>query len=257
MILAATAGTAGAGTAIRGRRRRPTDIPLPKVAIVFSQRQPRQRRRPSADRGSAGPGSRALTNPIAGTIDDHATKSPDGRLVLFQRETRRGRADRAVDLANPASSRSSIRDAAPLRTARPTSDLRGPSTVARALHSGDGSVRRQDDAASAAALLGQARRKRSAARIPEGVDPTYRGGDSAILTRRKDDGLPSRHEGSTGVVKYAIFKSRPDGSHAQQMTPWDLNADRPSVSPARSGPTAGLVAFETYGGGRPGAETSP
>ena len=55
-----------------------------------------------------------------------------------------------------------------------------------------------------------------------------------------------------GILKFAIFKSRPDGSNAQQMTPWDLNGDRPSVSPARSGPTAGLVAFETYGGAAPG-----
>lgn len=40
----------------------------------------------------------------------------------------------------------------------------------------------------------------------------------------------------------------PDGTHVRRLTPWSLYADRPSVSPARSGPTAGLISFETNGG---------
>jgi Tol biopolymer transport system component len=86
---------------------------------------------------------------------------------------------------------------------------------------------------------------------PSDLDPTI----EEVIPRFSPDGKTMvflRDGRIDGVVKYAIFKSRPDGSHAQQMTPWDLNADRPSVSPARSGPTAGLVAFETYGGGMPG-----
>jgi len=55
-----------------------------------------------------------------------------------------------------------------------------------------------------------------------------------------------------GVLHFALFRMRVDGTGVQQLTPWELNADRPSVSPARYGPTAGLVAFETFGGGNPG-----
>ena len=52
-----------------------------------------------------------------------------------------------------------------------------------------------------------------------------------------------------GVLHFAIFRMRPDSTHVRRLTPWDLDADRPSVSPARSGPTAGLISFETNGGG--------
>lgn len=54
-----------------------------------------------------------------------------------------------------------------------------------------------------------------------------------------------------GVLRFAIFRRQAGSTHVHQLTPWNLNADRPSVSPARSGPTAGLVAFETHGGGSP------
>ena len=55
-----------------------------------------------------------------------------------------------------------------------------------------------------------------------------------------------------GVLHFALFRMRVDGTGVQQLTPWELNADRPSVSPARHGPTAGLVSFETFGGGNAG-----
>ena len=54
-----------------------------------------------------------------------------------------------------------------------------------------------------------------------------------------------------GVLHFAIFRMRSDMTHVRRLTPWALDADRPSVSPARTGPTAGLVAFETNGGGSP------
>jgi Tol biopolymer transport system component len=49
----------------------------------------------------------------------------------------------------------------------------------------------------------------------------------------------------------AVFRMRPDGTDVRQLTPWELNADLPDVSPARSGPTKDLVAFETFGHGGP------
>ena len=54
-----------------------------------------------------------------------------------------------------------------------------------------------------------------------------------------------------GALHFAVFAMRPDSTHVRQLTPWNLDADRPSVSPARSGPTAGLVSFETHGGASP------
>ncbi len=59
----------------------------------------------------------------------------------------------------------------------------------------------------------------------------------------------TRDQYINGVLRFAIFRMRADSTHVRQLTPWDLNADRPSVSPARSGRTAGLVSFETHGGG--------
>ncbi len=54
-----------------------------------------------------------------------------------------------------------------------------------------------------------------------------------------------------GVLRFAIFLRRPGSTHVRRLTPWSLDADRASVSPARSGPTAGLISFETHGGGSP------
>lgn len=50
-------------------------------------------------------------------------------------------------------------------------------------------------------------------------------------------------------TRVAIFKLRLDGTHPQQLTPWELDADLADVSPARYGPTKNLVVFETYGHG--------
>ncbi len=61
----------------------------------------------------------------------------------------------------------------------------------------------------------------------------------------------TRDQTVEGELHFAIFRMRSDSTHVRQLTPWDLNADRPAVSPARSGPTAGLVSFETHGGGSP------
>lgn len=61
----------------------------------------------------------------------------------------------------------------------------------------------------------------------------------------------SRDHRIDGVLHFAIFRMRADSTHVRPLTAWNLDADRPSVSPARSGPTAGLVSFETHGGAFP------
>jgi dipeptidyl aminopeptidase/acylaminoacyl peptidase len=57
-----------------------------------------------------------------------------------------------------------------------------------------------------------------------------------------------RDQHVNGVLHFAVFRMRPDSTHVRQLTPWGLDADRASISPARTGPTAGLVSFETHGG---------
>jgi TolB protein len=49
----------------------------------------------------------------------------------------------------------------------------------------------------------------------------------------------------------ALFRMRPDGTHACRLTPWALSADIHDVSPATSGPTEDLAVFETYGHNQP------
>jgi Tol biopolymer transport system component len=49
----------------------------------------------------------------------------------------------------------------------------------------------------------------------------------------------------------AVFRMRLDGTGLRQLTSWDLDADLPRISPATSGPTQGLVVFQTYGKGNP------
>lgn len=88
---------------------------------------------------------------------------------------------------------------------------------------------------------------------PPGIDGVFEdvharfapGGKYLVFTRgRASDG----HN--------AAFRMAPDGTHARRLTPWQLDADLPDVSPARSGPTKDLVAFETFGHGAEPPETS-
>jgi Tol biopolymer transport system component len=47
----------------------------------------------------------------------------------------------------------------------------------------------------------------------------------------------------------AAFRMDADGTDVRRLTPWRLQADLADLSPATSGPTKDLVAFETYGHG--------
>ncbi len=229
---------------------------LPKTAIVYSQVNPGGNGVHLRIGDPLGLGSRPLTPAVAGEYVNHATKSPDGRRVLFEYETPDGLFMGMVDLARPGVIE--IIDSG----CRATLDCEGevgPSWSAdgkRVLFQRVmGPFNEEGDVVSAVLysvkLDGTDLRRVSA----PGVDPVF----EDVGPRFSPDGkwmVFIRVTRIDGILKFAIFKSRPDGSVAQQMTPWDLNGDRPSVSPARSGPTAGLVAFETYGGAAPGAAMS-
>ncbi len=55
-----------------------------------------------------------------------------------------------------------------------------------------------------------------------------------------------------GDLHYAAYRMRRDGTAVTRLTPWALDADRATPSPATYGPGAGLIAFETHGGWNPG-----
>ena len=88
VVLAASAGTASASASPPAPRTSSVaGIPLPKVAIVFSQLNPDGNGVHLRIGDPLGLASRPLTNPVAGTYVNHAAKSPDGRSVLFEYET--------------------------------------------------------------------------------------------------------------------------------------------------------------------------
>jgi Tol biopolymer transport system component len=80
-----------------------------------------------------------------------------------------------------------------------------------------------------------------------GIDGTYE--DSRAYLAADHDYLTfSRIRTADG--RWALFRARPDGSHPQQLTPWDLSAAEVyDLSTARSGPTEDLIVFESYGRG--------
>ena len=49
----------------------------------------------------------------------------------------------------------------------------------------------------------------------------------------------------------AVWGVAPDGTDVRRLTPWKLHAQLPHLSPATSGPTAGLIVFQSYGEGNP------
>ena len=53
----------------------------------------------------------------------------------------------------------------------------------------------------------------------------------------------------------ALFRMNPDGIDMRQLTPWELDADVPGISPVDNGPTRDLVVFETFGHGANPPET--
>jgi Tol biopolymer transport system component len=80
-----------------------------------------------------------------------------------------------------------------------------------------------------------------------GIDGTYE--DSrASIARDRDYLTFARIRTADG--RWALFRARLDGSHAQQLTPWDISAAEVyDLSTAASGPTKDLIVFESYGRG--------
>ena len=245
LMLAGVVGASGAwatpADAIGGRTR---ENPLPKVAIVFSQMSPSGDGVHLRIGDPLGLMSRGLTARSPGVVDDHASRSPDGWLVLFERTTDHGSDIGIVHIAEPGVV--TIIDTG-CRTTPDCAGAVGPTwsfdgsrvLFTRVMAPIDGSGEAASAALYSVKLDGSDLQRVSSPALAPGTE------ESAV--KFSPDGRMRvflRGTSIAGVRRFAIFKSDADGSHAQQMTPWELDADRPSISPARSGPTAGLVVFD-------------
>lgn len=189
-----------------------------------------------------------LTHPAAGSQDIDPRISPDGRHILFERDTlgtsqawvvrTDGRHEHQIDLG----------------CVDPCAGTNTPSWTPDGHHllydRVSGPFNEAGDAASAllwkADLDGRHNARFSAAGLDlstEETDPSFAPAGYLIVL----------HGPSTGHS--AIFRLRADGTHPRRLTPWSLDADLPAVSPTASGPSHDLVVFETYGRGAPAGAT--
>jgi TolB protein len=195
--------------------------------------------------GPNGKHVRALTHPASGVVDVDAQISPNGRKVLYEQDSPDGSA--RIGLVNSDGSRDHLLSLGCghqcLGDLTPAFTPDGRHLIwTRVL----GPVK-NGNAASAvlwkAALDGSHRQRFSQPGI-DGTFEDYRArfapAGYLIFVRLRDSDMDQ-----------AVFRMTPDHRHIRRLTPWALNADIADISPAKSGPTKGLVAFETYGHGAP------
>lgn len=196
--------------------------------------------------GPSGKHVRPLTHPASGVVDLDAQISPNGRWVLYERDfpdgsSRIGRVNSdgsGDDLVNLGCTGRCLGDLTPAFT---------PDGRHLIWTRVTGPVDQHGNAASAvlwkADLDGSHRHRFSQPGI-DGTFEDYRArfapAGYLIFIRLRDSDMDQ-----------AVFRMTRDHRHIRRLTPWSLDADIADISPARSGPTKGLVAFETYGHGAP------
>jgi Tol biopolymer transport system component len=189
---------------------------------------------------------RALTHPASGVVDLDAQISPRGRKVLYERDLPDGSSriglvssdGRHDHLLNLGCTGQCLGDLTPSFTPDGRHVIWTRVT---------GPVDASGNAASAvlwrARLDGSHRHRFSQPGI-DGTFEDYRArfapGGYLIFERLRDSDMDQ-----------AVFRMTRDHRHIRRLTPWALDADIADISPARSGPTKGLVVFETYGHGAP------
>jgi Tol biopolymer transport system component len=199
-----------------------------------------------------GSGFRVLTHPEEGSQDIDPKVSPNGRGIVFERDTpdgsligfvgSDGSGERIIDTHCVAPCEDDIEptwtpDGRHIAFTRVVGPFTGPgeSAVSAVLWTTD--------------LGGRHLRRLS----PQGIDGVY----EDYIARWTPDGrtltfLRVRNE----PFNSALFARGVNGRHERQLTPWEIDADIYDVSQARWGPTKGLLAFETFGHGAPEGQSS-
>ncbi|WP_426594939.1 TolB family protein [Cellulomonas sp. McL0617] len=179
---------------------------------------------------------RVLTNPADGVADIHPHISPDGKMVTFERDYPDGRVDVML-----VGSQGAGEHAVPLGCTDPCAQDLTPSWAPDGRHLVFTRVIGPfTPLAASAALYSAALDGSHLARISRtGIDGQY---EDYVATFAPRGYMVFLRVASDETA--AVFRLDHDGSE-HQLTPWDLHADLPSVSPARSGPTRDLVVFET------------
>ena len=189
---------------------------------------------------------RPLTHPASGVVDLDAQISPNGRKVLYERDlpdgssrigvvNSDGRHDHLLDLG---CTQQCLGDLTPAFT---------PDGRHLIWTRVVGPVDQNGNAASAvlwkARLDGRHRQRFS----QPGIDGTF----EDYRARFAPSGYLIFERLRDSDMDQAVFRMTPDHNHIRRLTPWTLDADIADISPATSGPTKGLVVFETYGHGAP------
>ena len=183
---------------------------------------------------------RQVTHPGVGEQDIDPRISPNGRYILFERDTADtskagivgvdGRGERLIDL----------------RCTDPCAGTNTPSWFPGGEHllydRVSGPFNSAGDAASANLWKSDLYGGHQSRFSDPALDPATEETVPSFAPAGYMTVIHGRPDGST-----AVFRLRLDGTHAHQLTPWSLNADLPEVSPAESGPSRNLVVFETAG----------
>jgi Tol biopolymer transport system component len=183
-----------------------------------------------------------ITNPPAGSQDIDPRISPDGRHILFERDDADG-----ISTAGIVGTDGHGEALIDLGCTDPCAGTNTPTWTPDGRHLVYDRVSGPfDDAGDAAsAVLWQANLNGTHQRRVS--DPSL----DSVRTEETDASFaPAGYRvvlRDTIDRQSAIFRERADGSHAVQLTPWELLADLPFVSPARFGPTKDLVVFEATG----------
>jgi dipeptidyl aminopeptidase/acylaminoacyl peptidase len=191
-----------------------------------------------------GSDQRQLTPVTAGVNDIDATVSPSGRLVLFTRGTPDTAEQRLVPVSGGPSTKVELGCAGACLGDDKGTWLSNNRIAFTRFLVGDEYPEGYAAILYSATLAGSGLRRLS----PPGPDGVYEDLYARFAPDR-DFLVFSRARISDGAM--AVFRMAPDGSQVRQLTPWDLDAVLPHISPATSGPTKGLVVFQTYGKGNP------
>ncbi|GAA1721576.1 hypothetical protein GCM10009809_16530 [Isoptericola hypogeus] len=194
---------------------------------------------------------REVTTSSDGVWDIGPRLSPDGRWIAFERDTETaigivlvrtdGTDERALDLGCTWPCAAEI---------TPMWDYDGSHLYFSRVV---GPFDQYGNAASAALHRVDLRSQEVERVSPPGIDGVY---EDSMASVAPDGTLVFLRVGNPlapgARPSVAVHRMDRDGTDVRQLTPWSLGGDHPKVSPARSGPSRGLVVFDTYGtGGAP------